>query len=271
MVTEIVYCSNGKSVPLEDWDYTLSNDENLISASCGGAGWPSYDEPTINSSLTCSTDPSLGTSNPIWTATVYPGCTPTANCAWFIGFDGGVTNYTQVDSQLATRCVHDTHPPVTIGNLMWQYADNGQTYNWAEANAFCESSTLAGYSDWRLPTNDELKGLVVCSNGKPTPLKDWDINVSEGQNVIDAACGGNAWGTYTSPCIDTSLQCPAYAPGTWSSSSAGDGLAWNVHFTNGNNYPNDKLSYIGLVRCVRNTNTTFPWTKFLPAIMRRKK
>lgn len=159
---------------------------------------------------------------------------------------------------------------VTIENLMWQYADNGQTYNWSEANAFCESSALANYSDWRLPTSDELKGLVVCSNGKPTPLEDWDINVSDEQNVIDATCSGDAWGPYTAPCIDTLLQCPAYAPGTWSSSAAGDGLAWNVHFTNGNNSPNDKLSYIGLVRCVRN-NVAFPWTMFLPTIIGTQK
>ena len=144
---------------------------------------------------------------------------------------------------------------VTIGNLMWQHADNGQRYNWYEANTFCDGSTLAGYPDWRLPTSDELKGLVVCSNGKPTPLEDWDTNKSDSQNQVDATCMGDEWGAYTSPCINSALQCPAYAPGTWTSTTAGDGLAWNVHFTNGNNSSNDKLSYIGLARCVRDVTT----------------
>lgn len=31
---------------------------------------------------------------------------------------------------------------------------------------------LAGHSDWHLPTKEELKDLVYCSNEKPTPLND---------------------------------------------------------------------------------------------------
>lgn len=44
--------------------------------------------------------------------------------------------------------------------LMWQQADDGYTYEWADALDYCESMTLGGYSDWRLPDNKELQSIV---------------------------------------------------------------------------------------------------------------
>ena len=42
--------------------------------------------------------------------------------------------------------------------LMWTAADNGQDIDWDSAEAYCENLTQ-GYSDWRLPTIDELEAL----------------------------------------------------------------------------------------------------------------
>ena len=54
-------------------------------------------------------------------------------------------------------------------NLMWQQATAPGIYNWNQAISYCESLSLAGYTDWRLPTLDELKTLVDKSWGyKPT-------------------------------------------------------------------------------------------------------
>jgi hypothetical protein len=44
--------------------------------------------------------------------------------------------------------------------LMWQQADDGNTYNWKEALAFATQSELAGYTDWRLPNTKELQSIV---------------------------------------------------------------------------------------------------------------
>lgn len=44
--------------------------------------------------------------------------------------------------------------------LMWQQDDDGVTRNWQDALAHAEDQTIAGYSDWRLPTNKELQSIV---------------------------------------------------------------------------------------------------------------
>lgn len=44
-------------------------------------------------------------------------------------------------------------------NLMWAAKDNGSDINWANAKSYCENYRGGGYSDWRMPTQDELEGL----------------------------------------------------------------------------------------------------------------
>jgi TolB-like protein len=48
---------------------------------------------------------------------------------------------------------------VTRGEMMWTRSDNGKDVNISQATAYCEACRLGGYSDWRLPTIDELEGL----------------------------------------------------------------------------------------------------------------
>jgi hypothetical protein len=47
----------------------------------------------------------------------------------------------------------------TKTNLMWAAKDNGNTIDWANAKSYCENYRGGGYSDWRMPTQDELAGL----------------------------------------------------------------------------------------------------------------
>lgn len=67
------------------------------------------------------------------------------------------------------RCAPYDIPDVRFGSLIFT-SDNGFIY--IEAEQYCQNLTLAGHSDWRLPTKGELKDLVYCSNDKPTPLDD---------------------------------------------------------------------------------------------------
>ena len=47
----------------------------------------------------------------------------------------------------------------TQTNLMWAAHDNGSNINWYDAKSYCENYRGGGYTDWRMPTQDELAGL----------------------------------------------------------------------------------------------------------------
>jgi tetratricopeptide (TPR) repeat protein len=47
----------------------------------------------------------------------------------------------------------------TKTNLMWAAKDNGVDINWQSAKSYCENYRGGGYTDWRMPTLDELAGL----------------------------------------------------------------------------------------------------------------
>ena len=47
----------------------------------------------------------------------------------------------------------------TKTSLMWASRDNGRDINWANAKAYCDNYKAGGFSDWRLPTQDELAEL----------------------------------------------------------------------------------------------------------------
>jgi TIR domain/Protein of unknown function (DUF1566) len=48
--------------------------------------------------------------------------------------------------------------------LMWTIEDNGRYVNWHEASEYARQLRLGGYSDWRLPTIEELKQLYDPGN-----------------------------------------------------------------------------------------------------------
>jgi hypothetical protein len=43
--------------------------------------------------------------------------------------------------------------------LMWAGEDNGSNVNWNQASEYCSKLKLAGFSNWRLPTIEELQGI----------------------------------------------------------------------------------------------------------------
>jgi hypothetical protein len=52
----------------------------------------------------------------------------------------------------------------TKTNLMWASRDNGSGINWLNAKSYCENYRGGGYTDWRIPTQDELAGLRASGN-----------------------------------------------------------------------------------------------------------
>jgi hypothetical protein len=135
-------------------------------------------------------------------------------------------------------------PVVILQGKMWQKSDDSIQRSWAEANEYCTNLNFLGYNDWQLPTKDELKSLVFCSNGKPTPLNDiqW--------------CGSEGWtDTYNSPTISPIFTCQQaqYWTRTPSNEDNFPGIFyWQVGFYGGFAIPSGHA--IGnqfYVRCIR--------------------
>ncbi|MCQ2274781.1 MAG: DUF1566 domain-containing protein [Bacteroidales bacterium] len=60
---------------------------------------------------------------------------------------------------------YDTLPTFTYGGHTYKVApDPGNTMTWSVANSYCNGLTLYGYSDWRLPTKQELMQMYTDRN-----------------------------------------------------------------------------------------------------------
>jgi len=55
--------------------------------------------------------------------------------------------------------------------LIWTVKDNGADVSWNQARDYCGGLRLGEYSDWRLPTIDELEALYDAKLSKPYKAK----------------------------------------------------------------------------------------------------
>jgi hypothetical protein len=111
-----------------------------------------------------------------------------------------------------------------VTGLQWQddYSDNSDAIKqvtWTDAIDYCESLTLGGYSDWRLPNKKELLSIVDYGQYDPS------IN-----RVFTKTTSYNYWSSTTH------------------ASLTGD--VWIVYFSYGGTDFGNK-SYPNYVRCVR--------------------
>ncbi len=56
----------------------------------------------------------------------------------------------------------------SVTGLIWQQAVPATGYVWADAVAYCQTLTLAGHSDWRLPSLIELVSIVDYGQYNPS-------------------------------------------------------------------------------------------------------
>jgi flagellar biosynthesis GTPase FlhF len=113
--------------------------------------------------------------------------------------------------------------------LMWMKQDNGSNVTWQQAMDYCQRLQLAGHSDWRLTTIDELQGI-------------YDASV----NIPGHCCG--SWSVTWH--VKGNLQLSGW---DWSSSQGDASLgAWVFNFDNGVR-GSQRLwgNYYGRALCVR--------------------
>jgi hypothetical protein len=85
--------------------------------------------------------------------------------------------------------VHNSNETVldTQTNLMWAAKDNGSDISWLNAKIYCESYTGGGYTDWRMPTQDELASLYDANKTRSAPCYgSFEIHVAT--ESIDITC-----------------------------------------------------------------------------------
>ncbi len=126
--------------------------------------------------------------------------------------DNGDGSVTDVNTKLQwMRCA--------IGQAWSDSTCKGEAtkYKWDEARQL--RSNFSKYSDWRLPTIEELRGLVFCSSGKPQRWSNGEV------------CQGSV---FQRPTIVVEVF-PTSNSYFWSGSSnnLNAGQAWGVYFGNG--------------------------------------
>jgi hypothetical protein len=121
--------------------------------------------------------------------------------------------------------------------LIWAAKDNGKDITWGKAMKFCRDLSLAGYSDWRLPSIDELQGIYDGSG----------FTGSQPKEVMPVLAGKPKGGLLLTGTRE------------WSSNRVLDdrghntGYAWEYDFPHGRRWK-DPLGYKVTLRalCVRN-------------------
>ena len=165
------------------WTAAVTSGDSWLSITSGSSG---INSGTINCSFTANT------STTARTATIRV----TAN-----GATGSPVDVTVTQAPTISKYVDNSDGTVTDTStgLMWQQATAPNTYNWDQAISYCESLSFAGYTDWRLPTIDELKSLVD-SRWRPTIDPTYFPNtVFRFSNWSSTTCAGDtyfAWGVY---------------------------------------------------------------------------
>ena len=90
-----------------------------------------------------------------------------ASAGWIVDYPIYSTSEAEPPEQRPTQKQPDPKPDQkkiwtdAESALMWARHDNGKPVTWNQATIFCSNSNLDGYTDWRLPTLDELDRFYV--------------------------------------------------------------------------------------------------------------
>ena len=127
---------------------------------------------------------------------------------WLTIGGGGTVTYRLVATNSGGAATDEVvirvlEPTVAIDGRMWTAWDNGQTIGWNEATRYCADLMIIGrvddYTDWRLPTMDELESLYETNRNDPTGI--WNIHIrspfqlGKGRSSAYGEAGCCSWGS----------------------------------------------------------------------------
>jgi hypothetical protein len=127
-----------------------------------------------------------------------PGC-PAGNHTWACWAPTPATGGIPASRYSVVTLCGDVAITDTNTHLMWTKNGEPGTYTWVAAAAACTASRRAGFSDWRLPSSNELMSLVDYANDMqifnpvfaPSPPALWS-------STPVATQAGDAWTLYAS-------------------------------------------------------------------------
>eukprot|EP00906_Rhabdomonas_costata_P012042 RCo017168 len=158
--------------------------------------------------------------------------------------------------------------------LQWMKADSGSvsgagSMDWPSALQYCEASTVAGYSDWRLPTAKEAQSIsdytrspkTTSSPALPAIFMATSLTVEDGSTdwgwewTSTTLYDGNVdWAIYV-----TRGRAMGYMNGAWIDVHGAGAVRSDPKIDDGTTYPNghgpqgDAVRVKNFVRCVRTT------------------
>jgi len=160
--------------------------------------------------------------------------------AWKAYLDKGDISDYKKTSTCSIRCVRGNSNKLSSNsekvwkdpatNYMWQVNIPKKEYNWWDAKDYCRNLNYGGYSDWKLPTKDELS-TIISSNSYPSKSTTGKVYIKEA--LLDTV---------------KNLEWPWF----WSSTSKDSANAYKAYLNRGNISDYKKTSTCS-VRCVRNT------------------
>ncbi|MBU0769626.1 MAG: caspase family protein, partial [Proteobacteria bacterium] len=67
----------------------------------------------------------------------------------------------------------------TKTGLMWASKDNGEDIDWKDTKRYCENYRGGGYTDWRMPTREELEGLYDRSESYQAKQRSYNVHLTK--------------------------------------------------------------------------------------------